>query len=195
MGAFISAKFNLEAALKQAGVTINRAVMVGTSRALNRTATSERAGLGSDIARDMGLKVGTVKDALSVDKATASDLSVRITAKGAPVPLIQFSAKGPIPSRGRGQGVSYRNPGAGRNRIPNAFIATMPGGHTGVFVRAAGARRHGPPPNRSQLPIKELFGPSVVKVFEKIVPQRESTRTETLLKNLSHEIEFALKSA
>jgi hypothetical protein len=166
---------------------------IAVSRALNRTATSERAALSRAIASDMGLNVGTVKDAISIEQATAGRLSVRIVAKGKRIPLIDFKAKGPEPSRGRGRGVVAKLPG-GRGQYAHAFIATMRSGHRGVFQRVPNGSRHGAAPNRSQLPIYELFGPSIVKVFEKQVPVGEARRTDLLLQNVQHELGFALSN-
>jgi hypothetical protein len=61
----------------------------------------------------------------------------------------------------------------------------MRSGHRGVFQRS-GTKR---------LPIYELFGPSIARVFEKLIPVGEARRTEVLLKNLRHEVEFALSKS
>lgn len=183
---------NLDAVLRQLGIALTREINAAAARALNRTATSERAKLSTDIASDMGLKVGTVKDGITIEKATANNLAVRIIAKGARIPLIQFGARGPEPSRGRGTGVTAKNPG-GAGRYPHAFITTVGGQHRGVFERDGRSRsRRGLPAGSPGLPIHELFGPSIVKVFEKMVPIGEARRTDVLVKNLQHEIEFAL---
>lgn len=160
----------------------SRAIATGTARALNKTATSERAALSSAIAKDIGLKVGTVRAAIAVEKASPGNLVARVTAKGKSIPLIEFSANGPVPSRGRGRGVSYRIGSQGRKRIPNAFIATMASGHRGVFVRRGKAR----------LPISEKFGPSIAKVFERFKALGTARRTEVLEKNVQHEVSYAL---
>lgn len=185
MATAVSVRFNLDAVLRHMNVTITQGVQSAAARAINRTLTSERASIGSDVAKDMGLKLATVKDAMTIEKATTSTLSGRLIARGKRIPRIEFDARGPEPSRGRGRGVSYRGEG-GRIRVPNAFIATVgSGGHRGVFVRRTTKR----------LPIRELFGPSIAHVFEKLVPNGEARRNEVLVKNLQHEIEFALSRA
>jgi hypothetical protein len=77
--------------------------------------------------------------------------------------------------------VSYRLPG-GRGRAEHAFIATMPSGHRGVFQRSSGPA----------LPIYQLHGPSLVRVFEKFLPLGASRAREQLGKNLKSEINFVL---
>lgn len=149
-------------------------------RALKRAGTSGRAEMAQLISADTGLSSGAVKNAVKLE--ISGDAAVSIVATGGRIPLIQFKARGPEPSRGRGRGVSYSLPG-GRALIGNAFIATMPSGHRGVFVRRSGTGR---------LPIIEQFGPSLVRVFEKFRPQGQERALESLGKNLRSEISFAM---
>lgn len=163
------------ARLKQAGP-------IAVARGINRTANSEKTAMSRDISKDMGLKVGVVKDALTVRTATAGNLTALVTVTGGRIPLIDFSARGPNPSRGRGRGVTARLPPPGAGRYPSAFLATMRSGHVGVFQRTG----------KGRLPIYELHGPSIVHVFERYVPLGAARRSEVLLKNVQHEIQFAL---
>lgn len=166
----------LLAGIENLGKRMPRAV----KRALARTATSARAQLGTLIAADTGLPVRTVK--LGVSVTIASDTKILVTASDRRVPLIEFKARGPEPSRGQGRGVSYSLPG-GRGRLPHAFIATMSTGHRGVFMRTEGPR----------LPIDEKHGPSLGGVFRKHLKPVEERAQETLVANLRHEIDFAAK--
>lgn len=154
---------------------------VALARALNRTANSERTAMARAVAADMGLKVSAARDAIRVIRATAQSQAARVIARGRAVPLIEFKARGPEPSRGRGAGVSYAMQGQ-RRRIPDAFIATMPTGHRGVFRRRAAGR----------LPIRQLYGPSIAKVFGTLAPVGAARRREQLLKNVEHELAFEL---
>jgi hypothetical protein len=149
-------------------------------RALKRSATSARAEIAKHITEDTGLPSKRVKDAIVV--SLVGDSAIQLEVRGRRLPLIDFRARGPEPSRGRGKGVSYTLPG-GRGRDPHAFIATMPSGHRGVFRRAGKAR----------LEIYELRGPSMVRVFEKYLPEGAERGRESLLKNLKAEIAFASK--
>ena len=150
------------------------------ARALNRAGTSGRAAMVKVISRDTGIKSKNIRDEIRIDKANRTRPVIRLEIRGRRIPLIAFQAKGPEPSRGKGRGVSYRGP-HGRGRIPNAFIATMPSGHRGIFKRRA----------KRRLPIRELFGPSLPHVFEKYIPTFRKVASESLEKNLRSEISFA----
>lgn len=171
---------NLERALQQLG---NRAPSA-VARALNRSAVSTRVVMARAIAQDTKLKVGTVREQVAIQEAkpAAAQLVARISVSGKRIPLIDFQARGPYPSRGRGRGVTARLP-TGKGRYPNAFIAQMKSGHKGVFQRA----------RKSRLPIYELFGPSLPKVFIKYVALGLARGEESLQKNLAHEVRYALK--
>lgn len=152
-------------------------------RALNRAAVSVRTLLVKNIAADTGLKSGTVRERISITNATESSKVARVSVSGKRIPLIDFGARGPEPSRGRGRGVTARNPG-GAGRYPHAFIATVgTGGHRGVFERRT----------RKRLPIRELFGPSLPHVFNKFVPEAIARGEEALVKNLQSELSHALR--
>jgi hypothetical protein len=58
-------------------------------------------------------------------------------------------------------------------------------------MRVAGANRRGPKPNRSQLPIKQLYGPSIGHVFAKFRAQGLARAEEMFQKTLDHELERA----
>lgn len=153
-------------------------------RSMNRTIASARTDMSRVIAKDTGLKVGDVKDQLRVEQATVTRQVARLTIHGRRIPLIDFKARGPEPSRGRGRGVSAQLPG-GRNRYKHAFIATMKSGHRGVFDRSSKAR----------LPIHELFGPSLVIVFLKFRAAVRTRAVDTLKKNLQADWKYASGSA
>lgn len=154
-------------------------------RAMNRAMASARTVMVRAIARDVGLKASVVRDALPLREATWSHPEARLSASLKRIPLIDFHARGT--KRG---GVTYRL-GRGTSRLPHAFIATMPTGHVGVFERVAGAARRGPAPNRSQLPIKQKFGPSLGHVFRKFRPDGIARALEMFAKNFDHEMAFA----
>lgn len=152
-------------------------------RALKRAGTSGRAEMVRQIATDTGLSQTRIRQEIRI--VTVGDTAVQLEVAGARLPLIDFRARGPEPSRGRGAGVSYRLPG-GRGRAERAFIATMKSGHRGVFQRRGG-------PGSERLPITELHGPSLVKVFEKFLPAGAARAEEALVKNLRSEIAYATR--
>jgi hypothetical protein len=154
-------------------------------RALNRSTTSMQTVMARDVSKDLGIKVGDAKKAMTIRNATDRTLRAELRASGARLPLIAFGAKGPEPSRGKGRGVTAKMQG-GRNRYPHAFIATTRSGHRGVFQRASGS---GP-----RLPIAQLHGPSIPHVFHKHADTGLERGEEALITNLQHEFDYLLKS-
>lgn len=195
MGQLVTVSLNTKA-LTGVFQQLGRRAPIAVARALNRTGTSERTALARAIATDMGIKVGTAREAIAIQTASASQLAVRVVARGARIPLIDFKAKGPFPSRGRGRGVTYNlGAGGGRGRLDRGFIAQMGSGHRGVFVRRNASTGKSRGAWSQNLPIQEKFGPSIAHVFAKQVPLGDARRTDVLLKNLAHELEFALSKA
>ena len=148
------------------------------ARALNRSIASARTAMGRAVAADMGLKVGDAHERIGLRLARPDQPVAQLTASGKRLPLMDFGAKG-----SRRGGVIARLPG-GKGRYPHAFIRQMRNGHTGVFMRAGKAR----------LPIHELHGPSIARVFEKHVDVGITRGREQLAKNLAHEFRFALRA-
>jgi hypothetical protein len=138
----------LDAAPKKTGIALLRALKRGTKSA--RT-------LGARVvAKDMGLKVGDVREKIRLEEPTVQTLSGELRASLKRVPVIKFGAK---QTR---RGVRRRGKGG---VISGAFIAKMPTGHVGVFTRKAGASRRSP--EGAELPIQQLYGPSIGHVFAK----------------------------
>lgn len=155
---------------------------VAVARGLNRTGASERTAKARAVAADMGVKVATARDAIKVEKAVGASLVCRVVARGKRLPLIDFKARGPFPSRGRGRGVSYVMQGQ-RKTIAKAFVAVVgSGGHKGVFIRMG----------KKRLPIKQLYGVSIAHSFGNQIPAGEARCAEVLEKNVAHEIGYEL---
>lgn len=162
---------------------------------MNRAIVSGRAVMAREIARDLGMGVGSVKDAMPERRATIASAEAAFAAKMKRIPLLDFRASGPEPSRGKGRGVSYRLP-TGRGRLPNAFIVQMQSTHRGVFVRSgkAGIRtgriigwRKSKGAWSFNLPIHELFGPSLGHVFAKFQPMGLAATREAFDTAFAHE--------
>ncbi len=164
---------------------------IAAARALNRAGTTTKTLMSRHVAEDTGIKVGAAKAAIDVQPATEMKHAVRLVIRGAQIPLINFRARGPEPSRGRGRGVTAKLKG-GRGSYPNAFIATMPSGHRGVFQRSTTKKMR----NRgNRAAIYELHGPSLVKVFRKYRPAGLVAGMEALEKNLRHEMDWLVRQA
>lgn len=159
---------------------------LAAARALNRSMASVQTQAVRELAGDLGIAQRDVRRGMALQRATRSKLSATLTVTGRRIPLIAFKAKGPEPSRGRGR-VTYRIGSRARTTVAGAFITTMRSGHRGVF------RRRGIP----RLPILELFGPSLPRVFTqaKITAARTRLAAELLAKNLAHEIRFLVSGS
>lgn len=162
------------------------------ARALNRAATSTRAVMARGIAADVGLKVGATKDEIKIEKATGATLVARLSVSGIRLRLIDLAkVSGPEPSKGRGAGVRARFPG-GAGRYPHAFLATVgTGRHRGVFERKPSLKGKSAGAWGKNLPIRELRGPSLPKVFEKVTPEGLAAGEASLITNLRSELRFA----
>lgn len=175
---------------------IRKKAPVAQARALNRAGVSANAAILSAVAGDTELKISTLRQRINVGRpAVPEHLSVRVYASTKGIPLINFRARGPSPSRGRGRGVTAQIQG-GSVVYPRAFIATMKNGRRGVFERGSkadpSASRRGPRPNHSQLPITEKYGPSVYLVAMKYRNLGIERGRESLIKNLQSEFRFVL---
>jgi hypothetical protein len=165
--------------LRDGIAALRRRFPAAIKRALARTTTTTKTAMAKAMREDTYLSSRFIKDEIKVEtQAGAAALVVQ----GRRIPLISFGARGPEPSRGKGRGVSWRNPGSPRSRDPHAFIATMSSGHRGVFKRTGTGRT----------PIVELHGPSLVRVFEKYMDLGAEAANAALAKNLKHEISYAL---
>ena|SRR5881392_2014021 len=168
---------------------------VAQVRALKRAGVSARAAMVPAMATDVALKQGEIREEIRIDQSRIEgEHMVQLVIAGKPLPLITW-VRNPQPGVRRRGGVTAKLPPPGAGRYPNAFVARMRSGHVGVFERNAGENRRGPKPNRSQLGIHELFGVSLVYVFQKYRPLGAEAGVDSLIKNLEHELEWALEQA
>lgn len=124
-----------------------------TVQALNRTIAKVKKEKAPELQEKYGgtgITSAGLRKLLKVKKARFIDLSAAIIAdtRRGGTPLINFGA------RKAARGVRHK--AYGRRQIAKgAFIATMPGGHKGVYRRTS----------KGRLPIKELYGPALSKVL------------------------------
>jgi len=154
------------------------------ARALNRSAGSARTAMARAIREDMGLKATVVRERIHLTEARPDRLQAKLAAGLKRIPLIDFGARGPEPSRGKGRGVTAKI-GPITRRYPHAFLARMASGHRGVFSRKGTAR----------LPIYEMFGPSLGHVFRKYLTLGTTRAEEAFTKNIKSEFRHALRRA
>jgi hypothetical protein len=104
------------------------------SRAVNKVAVSTRARVIARVCDEINVKPSDVRNRnVSLHKASYADLEARIDISGRRIPLADFGA------RQTRAGVSYAIRKGQRVTIAHAFLATMPSGHQGVFIRKSAA--------------------------------------------------------
>lgn len=155
-------------------------------RALNKVAAQAKVAASKEIrATGYNMKAAAIKQKITIKRASSGNAVVVIKCSGRPIPLIQFGAR----ETRAGVSVSVKH---GRKIIRHAFVATMPSGHQGVYVRVGNQHKkisgkwHG-------LAIKELFGPSIPAAFGNEIVQAALVRLvrEKFPTILEHEINFA----
>lgn len=158
-------------------------------RAVNKTAAQVKVQSAREV-RDAGynLKIAQIKKAIQLKRAGKSDLVAVLKATGRPIGLINYGAR----QTKAGVSVQVKN---GRKLIKGAFIATMPNGHQGVFIRKGVGHKKivvGGKARWSGLPIEELFGPSIPSAFMNKVVQDalKASVKEKFPRLLKHEIEY-----
>lgn len=132
------------------------------SQAINRTIDRVYTQAVRAITANIPVKATRVRKSMVKRKARPASLAGEIVIKGRRLPLYDFK------SREVAGGVRYNMGAYGVRTVEGAFIATMPSGHTGVWVRygrmVAGFRRSR---HKHYQKIRELFGPSIPHVAEK----------------------------
>lgn len=149
------------------------------TRAVNKTLRPVQSTAVKAIAKDLGVKQKFVRKATRVKRANFSNLNGFVEATGKRLPIIQIDPR----AKQNASGVSYKSQGQ-RKQIPHAFLVRTKSGHEGVFKRVGNPR----------LPISELRGPSIPKVFLEnvIIKAMDNTANVRWLKNFNHEVNFEL---
>jgi hypothetical protein len=149
-----------------------------SARALNKTMLHVRTQAVKAVTEKYRIKGADVKAKMGpTRKATSQSLKAVFRSVGRRISLVYFGAtqKRTWP----GARVSmYRK--EKRTTIAHAFIATMPSGHKGVFLRKAG----------TSLPILERTGPAVPQMLKGIWDKLQALAGPKLKANLVHEIEW-----
>lgn len=154
---------------------------VAATRAINLAITKAQSVAVKSIASEIGLKQKTVRDLLSLRKATRSELLARLEPRsGKRIPVIEMQA------RQTKKGISYKSEGK-RKTIKGAFVAVMKSGHVGAFKRVG----------KKRLPIVEMLGPSLPKLFvqQHIESAMDEAARDVYGKELDRQIALLLKQA
>ena len=177
-------------------------------RALNKTVGTSSGGVQSDavkaVAKEFNLTQKNIKKDFRTKKATYSNLSAYVQARGNPVPLERF-----IKTRQNKIGVSVQvKKSRPRVTIPHLFIRKYKGG---VFVRLSAIGKNVTPGmsirkdksgkflgkfRDTRFPIKHKFGPRIPDIFsnQEVMEPILKKAQERLDKNFGHEVDFLLWS-
>lgn len=142
---------------------IPRSVPKALATAINKTLPRLRTLVAREVQEELNIPYGGILHTMSIRKASRENVTGSVYVRRIPMPLIMYHAK----QTKDGVSVAVRR-SEGRETIKGAFIATMPGGHEGVFKRRHGSThrtlvRDGKR-RSTELPIKQLYGPTVVGV-------------------------------
>lgn len=139
--------------------------------ALNRTATELRTRVVRMLNERTGYQQKLIRERFVLTRATRGTLTARLRITGKAIPLIK------LPSKQTPAGVVVMT-GKGSLHFPSGFIATMPSGHRGVYMRK----------RRQRLPIKEMYGPSLQREFAALFSELRPIAIELFHKNFQHEM-------
>jgi len=209
----------LQAAIQKLG-TLSGQVSTAAARAINRTLPLARKRERQAIAARYNLKLSEINRHLVLRRASArkGKLSGEVAARGKRVPLIRFKGgtKRPFSEMRNRPRVGARAKVLTQGRlkiIPGAFVARMPSGYVGIYIRAAkgsgytkafmvrGKRntqhrvvsRQMGRGRVGRLPIVELTALSVSRMARKVVPRVSPELMRRLNRTFAHEIRFLLR--
>lgn len=199
----------------QASRTVNSAVKKGSIRALNRAGTSARAEMARLLRQDTGLKKKDIDPRVAKMRATKTTSSTGsykatvliLTKMGIPldkfkprrktvtIPGIRKPGQRGRPKSRKRVGVTVKLPGQSRELIPGAFYQQVGNGYEMVLARKdaldASGKYTGKKTERYKtvrlrakvvLPSAKAHAPKVLKHMKEVFD-----------KNISHEIDFAVK--
>lgn len=171
----VSVRSDLHDAVVRLQAKNTLAIEASAVRALNRAAVSTRAAASQEIRKVYNLKAAVIKRQIRISRASKARLFAELVATGRRIPLYDFAA------RQTRAGVTARVLRQ-RQLFRHTFIATMPTGHVGVFVR------QGP----KRLPIRELKGISIPKamVQKKIMDVLKRTALERFKIEFERDLKF-----
>ena len=146
-----------------------RSAVVG--RVISRTNTTMKKVARQEVAKELALNASVINESLRTSSFRTGRGEARLEVFAQQIPVFRFRN---VRSRHpKGVTVKIR-----KKRRPvkfrHAFVATMPNGHIGVFNRNPKAKqKRGPSPNRSGLPIREVFSQGPFGILsEKAVGRR-----------------------
>lgn len=163
-GALITISSDLRDLQKELKSFGRNKVVLAQSRSMNTALRRGKTAAKRGISLKRNLPAAETEKGLRIIFATPTRLNASIHAKGSMIPLTKLKGGVTNPKQ-KPLGVSVKVTKGKRTLIRSAFIATMPGGHVGVFKRKKGVGGEGVTGSGSgrvhRLPIQEQTVPSV----------------------------------
>lgn len=132
-------------------------------RALNRASKSAASKVNKQIRDTYNIKASDINKYIKIIPATSKRPYVMLYFRDRNIGLIKFKAKQKEP------GVEASVKRSDKHIYKSSFIATMPSGHTGVFVRfgpkVPAKRGYHARFNKKRQKIKELWGVNTMRIF------------------------------
>ena len=152
------------------------------TRAINKTMEQGRTQIRREVSRAVGVPIKLLNRRIRLHRANKRRSEARLFIGTVPVAVAEGEKYQKF-NRLK-TGVSYRGPG-GRVRRKDAFVATMPSGHTGVFTRRGKART---PIDKVSISISAAARRAAHMYMNNVVPQK-------FPQLLDHELRFRTKRA
>lgn len=171
---------------------MNKRMPKAINSALARSGNTIRTAAARKLREIYFVKHGEVLKKIRVKKNSGGRISLTLEAKDRAIRLINFKAspKGVTARKPRALKVGVKRKG-GMKRVAGAFVTSVRGGHTGIFIRSVGAKhRKGKDGVWSQGPIEQLRGPAIPVMLsqEGIVSHIQDVAVIEIDKRLNHEI-------
>lgn len=149
------------------------------SNALNRATTNMNTNIKKEIRKEYHIKAGDINATLSKTRASKGSLSASVKSKGHLIGLDKFKVSPKSINPKRKSLVTIAVKKSGGKKVKGAFMADVNGAK--LFMRL----------NKSRLPIRRLFGPSIPQMLgsnEEVRDYIEAEGKETYDRRLDHEI-------
>lgn len=198
----VSVWSDIEALNKQVKKFGRNGVDRAAARALLRSANKAKTFTGRLLSKDYNIKTRSITKALKISpRPTPLNQTVAIMGRGPRLPIYKHTKNKPKQTP---LGVRY-NAGGGRRVHAHQFIATMPSGHIGIFVRAkkrgkrrgSGTSRTTGVKYKSALAIRELTYPAIAHMITNTDRGEEIFKffTADYPKQLHSQLDFELKKS
>jgi len=158
---------------------------IAAMRAINRTIDGVKSDAAKQASSEYIVKQKTVKDTMKTSKATANNLSARVTSRGKSIPLIDFKVSPSTPQPTRRPILKVQVKRGSAKTAKGLFVQRgQKSGRLNVFSRIG----------KSRYPIKTHYGPAIplmigAKTVKNFV---ETNANKRLAARLDHEVQFLL---